>query len=132
MSSGNKAKQRDAFLAALLTAPTIAAAAKIADISESTAHRWIREPDIASAYREARHDGVRHAVALLQRSCGAAVHALLSCLRDDQPPAIRLRAAELVLKYATEAVDRDDLSARVDELEALVEQRHDRRDFYAA
>ena len=109
-------KQED-LLAALLVSPSVNAAAKSSGISESTARRWLQLPDFASAYRAARREGVTHAVALLQRNAGAAVAAILRNLKEDQPPQIQLRAAELALKFSMEGIELEDLAARVAELE---------------
>ena len=109
-------KQED-LLAALLTSPSVNAAAKTAGVSESTARRWLQLPDFGASYRAARREGVTHAVALLQRNAGAAVAAILRNLKEDQPPQIQLRAAELALKFSMEGIELEDLAARVAELE---------------
>ncbi len=47
-------RRKEAFISVLLAQPTIAAAAKTANVPETTARRWLREPDFVRAYRDAR------------------------------------------------------------------------------
>jgi transposase-like protein len=121
-SSGLPPKQA-AFLAALLTEATVSAAARKAGVSEATARRWLAQVELQRAYREARRQLVENSLALLQRSTNAAVHTLLTLQRDGQSEAVRLRAAQLTLDYATKAVELADLAARVEALEQLLDEQ---------
>jgi hypothetical protein len=51
---------------ALLSEPTLKAAAASASISETTLWRWLREPAFKDAYRKARSDALAQATAKLQ------------------------------------------------------------------
>jgi hypothetical protein len=51
-------RKREQAIAALLTQPTIAAAAKMAGIGERTLRRWLKLPEFASAYDAARREVV--------------------------------------------------------------------------
>src|SRR2546423_6787511 len=61
-----RTRKEEAFIAALLTAPSIEQAAKQAGIGTVTAWRGMQQPAFKSAYRAARRAGVAHAIAFLQ------------------------------------------------------------------
>ncbi len=75
------------------------------------------------AYREARRQVVEQSLALLQRSTNAAVLTLLRNLKDTVPEAVQVRAAGMVIDYATKAVELADLAARVEHLEQLLQEQ---------
>jgi hypothetical protein len=108
-------------LSALLTEPTIQAAAKTAGCGERTLHRWLQEPSFESEYRKARREAVRQAVARLQRSAGGAAAALSEIAEDpnERAPA-RVAASRAILELAIKAVELEDLEARI----AALEQAH--------
>src|SRR5919107_1371502 len=66
----------DRALAALLSEPTIEAAAKRADVAESTLLRWLQEPAFKARYRAARRSIVESAVGRLQTVATKAIEAL--------------------------------------------------------
>ena len=110
-------KQQKA-LAALLTEPTILAAAAKVGVNERTLHRWLEEPAFAVAYRTARREAVRQAVARLQQVSTHAVTVLVTVMASkDTPPATRVAAAKTVLETAIKAVELEDLAARIEALE---------------
>ncbi len=118
--SGHGAKplhRHDALIAAMLTSVSIEQAADKAGVPISTARRWLKLPEVQSDYRDARRQIVDHAVVSLQRSANAAVTTILRNLNAPAPEAVQLRAAELVMKYAIDAIELNDLAARVEELE---------------
>jgi hypothetical protein len=118
--------KHEKLLAALLTAPTIQAAAKGAAISEATALRYLKEPEFQTAYRDARRELVSLAVSQLQRACGVAVATLLTVARDTEASAgARVSAAKAILETSFRAVELDDLGARVEVLEALLKDKPD-------
>jgi hypothetical protein len=114
--------KQDALLAALLAEPTLSAASRRARVSEATARRWLAQPGLQHAYREARRHIVEHSLAALQRATDAAVVTLQRNLSKDTPPAVQVRAASIVIDYATKAVELVDLAARVEALERLLSE----------
>ena len=118
--------KHEKLLAALLSAPTIQGAAKIAGVSESTALRFLKESEFAEAYRAARREVVSHAVTQLQSACGEAVATLREVASDgDAPASSRVSAARSILETSLRAVEIDDLAARVANLETLLEAQSD-------
>lgn len=116
--------KQEAFLAALLTAPTLAEAAKAAKIGESTARRWLTLPTVQSAWLDMRRQVVDQALLTVQNATAEAVATLRGCLADDMPPGVRVRAATAILDTAIRTVEISDLAARIEQIEqALEEQR---------
>ncbi|RYX80618.1 hypothetical protein EON83_27720 [bacterium] len=119
--------KHDKFLAALLSMPTIDLAAKIAGISEATAQRYLKEPDFATAYRDARREVVSHSLTALQAACGEAVATLRSVAGDAEAPASsRVSAAKTILEFSMKAVELDDLAARVEAMETLLKEQEEK------
>ncbi len=115
-------KQEKAILA-LLQEPTIAKAAKAAQIGERTIHRWLSDSDFGKAYRKARREAFGHAIALTQHYAPLAVNTLATIMADASTPAhARVTAASTLLKFGREGIELDDLAARVETLEGAAEQ----------
>jgi phage terminase small subunit len=111
-------RRQETFLAALLSCPTIAHAARTAGIAEVTAGRWLKEPSFQAAYRTARRHAVQHAVALTQKATSTAVETLEAIMQDPEAPAsARVSAAKAVLETAIKGVELEDLDARITALE---------------
>jgi uncharacterized protein YggE len=106
---------------ALLSEPTLRAAAASAGISETTLWRWLKDPDFARAYREARREAIEQATAQLQALASEAVRTLGQILRDDKAaPHVRASAAARVLALAYKSRELDDLESRLETLEASI------------
>lgn len=128
MTATSKLERRhEVFIAALLTEPTITAAAQRARISEATALRWLKLPDVSEAARSARRQVVEAAIAHLQGSASEAVEALRRNLAPETPRAIQVRAAVAVLQFATQAVELVEVLERVDRLEAALAHQSPQR-----
>jgi hypothetical protein len=103
-----RSRKQDLAIAALLTEPTVEAAARRAGVGVNTLHRWLRDPDFTAAYRTARRGAVEAAVARIQGSAGAAVDTLtrnLTCGR----PGDEIRAAVAILDHAGRGLAEADL-----------------------
>jgi hypothetical protein len=117
-----KPQRQEAFLAALLTQPTIALAAKAASISEATAARWLREPEFAHRYRKAKERMVGEAISFLQQSMVAAVAVLRQTMTaDNTKPAQKVMAARTILELGLRTYELQELEARITALEAAQE-----------
>ncbi len=112
--------KQDKALVALLTEPTISAAAKKAGIGERTLHTWLGEAAFSEAYRDARRLAVGQAIGRLQQVSSKAVDALLEVIDTEYtpaPPAVRVSAASKILDLAMKATELEDLAARIAALE---------------
>jgi hypothetical protein len=114
-------KQEDA-IAALLTQRNIEDAARAAGVGARTLIRWLKLPEFRVAYREARRAGFSQSIARLQQASSAAATTLLKIMLDPAAPAsTRVRAADSVLDHAKQAIEIEDIEARVSELERATE-----------
>jgi len=115
--SGLTPKQDQAILA-LLSEPTISKAASALGVSERTIHRWLEDETFHRAFRKARREAFAQAIAVTQRYAPVAVHALAKVMTDGSVQAsARVSAATALLKFSREALELDDLAARIEALE---------------
>ncbi len=120
---GLTAPQERAIIA-LLNEQTISRAAAAAEVGQRTLYRWLRKPEFARAYREARREAFGQAIALTQRYAPLAVNTLAQVMMDDQAPtSSKVAAATTILRFGREGIELDDLAARVESLEQAAPQR---------
>lgn len=111
-------RKKEEAIAALLSQPNIEQAARAVGISANTLLRWMKIPEFAKAYREARRTAVSQSDARLQQATGAATSTLLKLMLDPNTPAsTRARCAESVLAHSAKAIEREDIETRVAALE---------------
>jgi len=113
-------RKQETAIAALLSAPSIKAAAIEAGIGEATLWRWLQLPDFQTAYRAARRSVIERAVSELQAAAGEAVETLKRNLHCENP-AVEIRAAQIILEQGIKGVELMDLQERVERLEAMLE-----------
>ncbi|MGA2186582.1 MAG: hypothetical protein ABSH47_26495 [Bryobacteraceae bacterium] len=119
---GKFGRKKEEAIAALLTQRNIDEAAKAAGIGTNTLLRWLKVPEFQTAYREARRDAFRQAIARLQQGTSAAATTLLKTMIEaGTPPSVRVRAAEAIFNHAAKAIEIEDIEARVTALEAAAE-----------
>lgn len=87
----------DQFAIALAGGATIRAAAKLAQMSERTAHRRLKDSAFQARLAEIRERMIDRAVGYLARGAASASKAMLNLLQAENAPAIVLRAAEGIL-----------------------------------
>ena len=108
-------------IVALLSEPTLRAAASSAGISESTLWRWLRDPAFRVAYRRARQEVLERATARLAALVGVAVEALSEIVADRAvSPHVRVSAASRIVEFALKAAEIEDVQARLEKLEAAL------------
>lgn len=127
-ANGSKlTRKQESAIAALLTAPTIEAAAVVVGVGEVTLWRWMKLPEVQEAYRAARHEVVSQAIARLQRACSKAVDTLEEIMADQgAKDSARVNAAKAVLELSLKAGESEELVARVETLEEALNQRRER------
>jgi hypothetical protein len=118
---GKKSTRAGLLIAALLTEPTIAAAAAKAGISEATAQRWLRDPEFRREYQRARAEVLSQTISRLLGATGEAVEALRKNLMCGDH-AIENRAALGILTHAARGLEFLDFEARLRTLEEKVGQ----------
>jgi hypothetical protein len=113
-----RATHEDRAVAALLTEPSIAAAAKAAGISESTLLRWMQDPTFRDRLRAARRSVVEDAVGRLQQAATLAVDALARNLACGTP-AVEVSAAKGILDLTMKSLE-SDTAERLEAIERLL------------
>lgn len=114
-------RKREMAILALLTAPTVTAAAVQVGVGVATLMRWLREPEFAQAYHEAQCEVTAQAMAQLSRTCTDAVATLQNVMGDiGAPAAARVTAARAVLDFALRAVVIEDIATRLVEVETQI------------
>jgi AcrR family transcriptional regulator len=122
--TSNFDRKKEIALSALLTETTFQKAAKIAGVSEVTLYRWLKDKDFSQAYKELKREAVSQAVARLQQISGQAVETLKAIMEDkDSPASVRVSAAKSILEMAIKAVELDDITKRIEDLEAIVDAK---------
>ena len=120
-------KQEEA-IAALLSQRNIEEAARAAGVGTRTLIRWLKLPEFRVAYREARRAAFSQSIARLQQASSAAATTLLKIMLDVNAPAsTRVRAADSVLDHAKQAIELEDIEARVALLEEATEKTKQHR-----
>jgi hypothetical protein len=116
------ARKKEAAIEALLTQRNLEEAARVVGIGKETLRRWLKLEEFHKAYREARREVFSQSNARLQQACGAAVSTLLKVMVDaTSPAAARVRAAEGILRGAKQAIEFEDIEARLAALEGVAE-----------
>src|SRR5215467_1970995 len=97
---GDKSKQKEQLLAALLVHKTIIDAATAVGIAKNTALRWLAEPAFQAAYSDARRQVIADTMSYLQRSMLKAVSALNAVLDDPaSKPMVKVVASRALLEF---------------------------------
>jgi hypothetical protein len=115
---GKISRNQEKAIAGLLLKPSIQQAAKYAGIGERTLLRWLKDDEFQKSYREARFHLVQQAITQIQETTGDAVKTLGEMLNNKKaPPAVRVRAASIIIDNAIKATEIDNLEARISEIE---------------
>lgn len=100
---------------ALLSSPSLEAAAKAAKVSVSSLRRWRLEHAFIEAYRHARFALLEASTAKLRNAASSAVDTLIAVMEDKEAPySVRIRAAQVVLESAYKSAEMEDLAERLD------------------
>jgi hypothetical protein len=101
MPGGEKlTRTQEKAIAALLTKPTVKAAAEAAGVGERTLRGWLKDPGFVSAYRQARREVVESAIGRIQAATGTAVDTLVTVANSGAKDSDRVRAAIALLDHA--------------------------------
>jgi len=125
-SSGENSEltvKQQQFIAALIAGNTIIIAAKVAGISERTAHNWLKLPRVQAAYKAAKSSVYDEALEGLRDSVSQAIDTLKSNLKAIEP-AVQVRAAHIILTQSIQVHKIEALEARIQELEEALKASH--------
>ena len=115
---GKLPRKMHVAIAALLVAPTEAAAAAQAGVAAATLRRWKKRPEFRDALHAASRERLGDTVARLRAAAAEAVETLCEALHDKLT-SNRVRAAIAILDVAVR-IEVDDLGRRVTEMESVV------------
>jgi hypothetical protein len=118
-----RTRKQEQLIAALLSHPTIEAAAKSVGISDATAWRWMKTTEFQAAYRQARREAMRQTTARLQEAAAEAVDALREVQRSGESESARVSAARTILEQSIKAADLEDVQMRLEGLEKALAER---------
>jgi len=123
-NGGKLSRKQEQAIAALLSEPTIAAAAERVGVGEVTLWRWLQREDFRVDYQRARRETVAQAIAAIQQASSEAVQALREIMVDSEAPASsRVSAAKTVLEFALKGAELEDIEKRVTVLEEAADLR---------
>lgn len=106
------------FINVLATSQTIKSAIDKTGVAQSTAYKWMRDPLFRQKLREARRTAMLAATSKLSEASEEAVDLLREVMADpDAPASSRVSAARSVLDMAYNAVQADDMLARIEAIE---------------
>ncbi len=105
-------------LAALLTSPSKAAAAKAAGIAPRTLRDYLADPEFQAAYRDAFGNMVEDATRQAQQAISPALSTLREIVEDREEDAqARISAARAILSHGLKLIETTDILNRLQELE---------------
>ena len=115
---------REQAILALLSEPTIVAAAARVDMGESTLRRWLTEDAAFQAeFEMARHATFKAALHRIPALTARAVDTLAALLGDKEPPTVRLGAARTVVEVGLHQHDAETILKKLDAIEARQPRR---------
>ena len=105
----------------MLTARSVAAAARQADVGQSTLRRWLREDDnFQNELRQYREEALSHASLLLQQGCATAVSIMYELIAADAPvPSGKVTLIRTAIEFAFRSAVYLDILDRVRALEKI-------------
>jgi hypothetical protein len=117
-------RKREDAIAGLLSQRNVDEAARAAGVGARTLWRWLQDSEFQTAYRKAKRAVFGQSLARLQQASGAAAAVVLKIMLDPTTPAAtRLKAADIVFARAAQAMELEDVEARVSELESVARRR---------
>jgi hypothetical protein len=118
MAYGDKGRQQEALIAALLVAPTIEQAARQAGVAKSTAHRWLLQPAFRAQYDAARQEALTGALQYLRSVLvGCTVVLYNIALNPGAADMARIAAASRLMDYALRGIEIEECVQRLRRLE---------------
>lgn len=115
--------RQDRFLKALLEAPSVDLACKQAGINRTTGYKYLKDDVFLTEYRKLRREAMQQVTARLQKTSEQAVTVLQEIMVDsDNSPNARVQAAKNVLDVAYRSLELDDVQARIEEIEKVINE----------
>ena len=103
--------------------PTIAQAARAANVAESTLYRWLTDPAFSNCLVELRCQSANVARQKLLELTPLCISVLADAMRDPDP-AIRLRAANYTLSFNLRVTEHENLRSDLHNLQNAINNLH--------
>lgn len=115
--------KQEMLIAELIAGNNITIAARLADVGDKTARRWLKLPHFQQAYKAAQKQVFETALAALLLKVEKAVDTLDRNMDSvEAPAAAQIRAAQIVLEQANNVHKMREMEERLGALENLVTQ----------
>jgi hypothetical protein len=122
MTQQGKTRLDELLIAALLSKPTVSAAARATGISPRTAQRRMRDPEFETKFREAKIGLIRQTTSRLTANASRAAEVLRKVFDDRKAaPSARVGAAVSTIRLTLESYEIEELDRRI---RALEEQKN--------
>ena len=122
-------RKKEQAISALLSQPTIKAAAEVVGIGEKTLWRWLQNQDFQETYMEARRQVVQQVISKVQQSMGKALDTLLEVMEDpDSPASSKVQAARSIIDFGLKGLELEDFDLRLSRLEEHLPRATKRED----
>jgi transposase-like protein len=120
--AGKLAVKKELAVAALISEPTISAAARKVGINRTTLLKWLKLPEFRESFNEAKRIVFGEAITQLQKGAWIASKSLVEIVEDkDVNASIKCTAASIILSNARSGIELDDLQERIARIEASLE-----------
>jgi hypothetical protein len=93
---------------------------KLAKVGQRTLYRWLKEPAFKGALEDARKSVIDSALEKLKSSIAQAVQTLTDTMAEGEP-ALRVRAAALILEYFFKTRELQDFETRLKNIEEALD-----------
>lgn len=120
MGSSSKRKTEQ-VIAALISNPTVRAAAKACGVSETYIYTCLKKPDFLEQYDNARRDLLKQSTAYIQGIVSEAIKKMHEVMSNaDTAPQVQLNAAEAIMRNSLKMTEQADILAQIAELKKAV------------
>jgi AcrR family transcriptional regulator len=117
-----KNAKKEQLLIALLSNPTIKAAAKAAGVPESTIYNYLNDEDFSKEYAQRKRAAVQSAADYLQSRVQSATEIINAIMENElTPPQVRVSACRTVLEYHYRVLEIQEIKDRLTQLESLTD-----------
>ena len=114
-------RKDELILSALLSNPTVKAAAAACGVCETQIYARLRTPAFKEKYDKARHELLQQTTAYLQGIAGEAIQKMYSVMNDpDASHQVQLNAAEAITRNNLKMTEQVDILTQIAELKKAV------------
>lgn len=122
MSTRESAERKDEIIiAALISNPSVTAAAKVCRVSETQIHQRLKQSDFKSKYEVARRELLEQCAAYVQGILSEALEKMRKIMNDpDASQQVQLNAAEAITRNCLKLTEQADILTQLAELKKAV------------